>query len=135
MTTMPDRIAGGVGTHLDVHVAAALDHIGGLLGLESFAVTGAGYRHSGTRARCLTRTTPVSRSSHASASLWNSGSIALWFLSMTEQTEMSRTRSPTTDPDRADVHLAVVVRPLPPGPHFQVTPVSDFKAGRPHEAL
>ena len=36
MTTMPDRITGGVDTHLDVHVAAALDSIGGLLGVESF---------------------------------------------------------------------------------------------------
>jgi transposase len=44
MTTMPDRITGGVDTHLDVHVAAALDHIGGLLGVESFPATAAGYR-------------------------------------------------------------------------------------------
>ena len=44
MTTMPDRITGGVDTHLDVHVAAALDSIGGLLGVESFAADAAGYR-------------------------------------------------------------------------------------------
>ncbi len=44
MTTMPDRITGGVDTHLDVHVAAALDAIGGLLGVESFPATAAGYR-------------------------------------------------------------------------------------------
>ena len=37
-------ITGGVDTHLDVHVAAALDHIGGLLGTESFPTTPAGYR-------------------------------------------------------------------------------------------
>ena len=36
-------ITGGVDTHLDVHVAAALDHIGGLLGVEAFDTTGAGY--------------------------------------------------------------------------------------------
>ena len=36
-------ITGGVDTHLDVHVAAALDGIGGLLGVESFATTAAGY--------------------------------------------------------------------------------------------
>jgi transposase len=36
-------ITGGVDTHLDVHVAAALDPIGGLLGVESFATTPAGY--------------------------------------------------------------------------------------------
>lgn len=36
MTTMPLRVTGGVDTHLDVHVAAALDHRGGLLGVESF---------------------------------------------------------------------------------------------------
>ena len=43
MTTMPDRITGGVDTHLDVHVAAALDAIGGLLGVESFPADGPGY--------------------------------------------------------------------------------------------
>ncbi|MDZ7676916.1 MAG: IS110 family transposase [Acidimicrobiales bacterium] len=36
------RITGGVDTHLDVNVAAALDDIGGLLGVESFATTVAG---------------------------------------------------------------------------------------------
>ena len=37
-------ITGGVDTHLDVHVAAALDGIGGLLGTRSFLTTPAGYR-------------------------------------------------------------------------------------------
>jgi len=32
-------ITGGVDTHADVHVAAALDPIGGLLGVEEFPVT------------------------------------------------------------------------------------------------
>jgi transposase len=41
---MPDTITGGVDTHLDVHVAAALDAIGGLLGVESFPADGPGYR-------------------------------------------------------------------------------------------
>ena len=36
-------IVGGVDTHLDVHVAAAIDPIGGLLGVESFPTTPAGY--------------------------------------------------------------------------------------------
>jgi transposase len=36
-------ITGGVDTHLEVHVAAVLDHVGGLLGVESFAVGPAGY--------------------------------------------------------------------------------------------
>ena len=44
MNTMPRGITGGVDTHLDVHVAAALDEVGGLLGIESFATTPAGYR-------------------------------------------------------------------------------------------
>lgn len=43
MTTMP-RITGGVDTHLDVHVVAALNAIGGLLGVESFTTDPAGYR-------------------------------------------------------------------------------------------
>ena len=37
-------ITGGVDTHADVHVAAAVDTNGGVLGVESFATTPAGYR-------------------------------------------------------------------------------------------
>src|SRR3954466_15133690 len=40
---MGTQITGGVDTHLDVHVAAALDEHGGLLGPASFATTPAGY--------------------------------------------------------------------------------------------
>jgi len=41
----PERpITGGVDTHLDVHVAAALDPVGSLLGVESFEVNARGYR-------------------------------------------------------------------------------------------
>jgi hypothetical protein len=36
-------ITGGVDTHADTHVAAALDPIGGLLGVKEFPVTPAGY--------------------------------------------------------------------------------------------
>jgi transposase len=35
-------IVGGVDTHLDVHVAAAVDLVGGLLGVASFPTTPAG---------------------------------------------------------------------------------------------
>jgi transposase len=41
---MGTQITGGVDTHLEVHVAAALDERGGLLGTASFATTPAGYR-------------------------------------------------------------------------------------------
>lgn len=50
MTTMTQppnetrRVFGGVDTHKDVHVAAALDHLGRLLGTQSFPTTAAGYR-------------------------------------------------------------------------------------------
>jgi transposase len=50
MTTMTQppndtrRVFGGVDTHKDVHVAATLDHLGRLLGTESFPTTAAGYR-------------------------------------------------------------------------------------------
>jgi transposase len=40
---MGTQITGGVDTHLDVHVAAALDEHGGLLGTASFATTTAGH--------------------------------------------------------------------------------------------
>jgi transposase len=36
-------VTGGVDTHADAHVGAALDHIGALLGTESFPTTRAGY--------------------------------------------------------------------------------------------
>jgi transposase len=36
-------VTGGVDTHLDVHVAAAVDANGGVLGVESFATTSAGF--------------------------------------------------------------------------------------------
>lgn len=36
-------VTGGVDTHLDVHVAAALDRVGGLLGVEQFPASSAGY--------------------------------------------------------------------------------------------
>jgi len=37
------RVTGGVDTHADVHVAAAIDHNGGVLGVESFPTNEAGY--------------------------------------------------------------------------------------------
>ena len=45
MTIVETRaITGGVDTHLDVHVAAALDANGAVLGIESFPTTTAGYQ-------------------------------------------------------------------------------------------
>ena len=44
MADLPRQITGGVDTHKDVHVAAALDGVGKLLGTASFATTAAGYR-------------------------------------------------------------------------------------------
>src|SRR5438270_9545788 len=44
MADLPPRITGGVDTHKDLHVAAALDDLGKLLGTQSFPTTAAGYR-------------------------------------------------------------------------------------------
>jgi transposase len=44
MTPEPGSVTGGVDTHLDTHVAAAVDHLGGVLGTQSFPTTAAGYR-------------------------------------------------------------------------------------------
>jgi transposase len=47
MTTMTDptrQVTGGVDTHKDTHVAAALDGLGRLLGTEAFPATTLGYR-------------------------------------------------------------------------------------------
>ena len=45
MTIVEDAcvITGGAGTHADTHVAAALDSLGGLLGVRQFPATAAGY--------------------------------------------------------------------------------------------
>src|SRR5205807_8414807 len=43
LTIVETPITGGVDTHADVHVAAALDPLGGLLGVAEFPVTPAGY--------------------------------------------------------------------------------------------
>ena len=45
MTIVKERpaITGGVDTHSEVHVAAALDPLGGLLGTREFPATAAGY--------------------------------------------------------------------------------------------
>ena len=55
-TTCP--VTAGVDTHADVHVAAVVDHVGGVLGVEAFETTEAGCRASG-RAGCA-RTATVS---------------------------------------------------------------------------
>jgi transposase len=44
MTTLARSVTGGVDTHLDVHVAAALDEKGTLLGVEFFETTRQGYK-------------------------------------------------------------------------------------------
>ena len=44
MTTLARSVTGGVDTHLDVHVAAALDEKGTLLGVEYFETTRRGYK-------------------------------------------------------------------------------------------
>jgi transposase len=42
VNTAGRAVTGGVDTHLEAHVAAALDEIGGLLGVDSFEASGAG---------------------------------------------------------------------------------------------
>jgi len=42
--TNPEAVIGGVDTHVDVHVAAAVNHVGGVLGVEAFPTTRVGYR-------------------------------------------------------------------------------------------
>ena len=44
MTAEPGSVTGGVDTHLDVHVAAAVNHLGAVLGTGSFPTTAPGYR-------------------------------------------------------------------------------------------
>ena len=44
MTELEVRVTGGVDTHKDTHVAAALDQLGRVLGTEAFPATAAGYR-------------------------------------------------------------------------------------------
>jgi transposase len=44
LNVAPRLVTGGVDTHLDVNVAAALDPVGGLLGVAEFPTTSAGHR-------------------------------------------------------------------------------------------
>jgi transposase len=44
MTATCPNVTGGVDTHRDIHVAAALDQVGGVLGTAIFPTTGVGYR-------------------------------------------------------------------------------------------
>jgi transposase len=44
MTDLTRMVTGGVDTHKDIHVAAAVDELGRTLGTESFPTTTAGYR-------------------------------------------------------------------------------------------
>ena len=46
MTIVETRcsVTAGVDTHADVHVAAVIDHLGGVLGIEAFETTDAGYQ-------------------------------------------------------------------------------------------
>jgi transposase len=39
---MTGSVTAGVDTHADVHVAAVVDHVGGVLGVEAFTTTAAG---------------------------------------------------------------------------------------------
>ena len=49
MTMVETRlVCGGVDTHSLVHVAAVVDHNGGLLGIEEFEVTGPAMRSCST---------------------------------------------------------------------------------------
>lgn len=41
----PGQVVGGVDTHKDQHVAAVLDHVGRVLGVDEFPATGAGFDH------------------------------------------------------------------------------------------
>lgn len=44
MADLEVHVTGGVDTHKDTHVAAALDQLGRVLGTEAFPATAAGYR-------------------------------------------------------------------------------------------
>jgi transposase len=47
--SMVSSVVGGVDTHADVHVTAAIDENGGVLGVESFPADAAGYESFLTR--------------------------------------------------------------------------------------
>ncbi|NNG15121.1 MAG: transposase, partial [Gemmatimonadales bacterium] len=63
-------ITGGVDTHADIHVAAAVDHNGGLLGVESFPADLAGY---GALLSWLTEFGPIIRIGVEGTGSWGVG--------------------------------------------------------------
>jgi hypothetical protein len=64
------NVVGGVGTHADTHVAAAIDLNGGVLGVESFPDDGAGYEQFVT---WLARFGPVARVGVEGTGSWGVG--------------------------------------------------------------
>ena len=50
-------VTAGVDTHADVHVAAVVDHVGGVLGIEAFDTTAAGAGGSSTGCAAMVRST------------------------------------------------------------------------------
>jgi len=43
---VPRPVTGGVDTHVDTHVAAVVDPLGGVVGIEAFETTEAGYQRA-----------------------------------------------------------------------------------------
>ena len=66
----PGSVIGGVDTHKDVHVAAAVDELGRVLGSASFATTAAGYRRL---SQWLSRFGPLAAVGVEGTGCWGAG--------------------------------------------------------------
>jgi len=116
-------ITGGVDTHADMHVAAALDPIGGLLGVEEFPVTPAGY------ARLLDWAGRISGLSPWSASRGPAATARAWpATSPRPASGSSRSTVPTA---RTGAGRASPIRWMPSVPPGPPSPAGPGRAERP----
>ena len=81
------RVTGGVDTHADSHVAAAVDHNGGLLGVESFGADLAGYEDL---VRWLAAFGPVERVGVEGTGSWGVGLARFLAAAGVETVEVDR---------------------------------------------
>jgi hypothetical protein len=116
-------ITGGVDTHADVHVAAALDPVGGLLGVAEFPVTPAGYARllswlSGFGTVCLVGIEGPA----ATAPAWPG-------TSRPPASGSSRPAAPTARTGAGKASPTLSTPSAPPGPRSPAGPAARRKAG------
>jgi transposase len=101
MTDPARTLTGGVDTHKDTHVAAALDELGRVLGTESFPATAAGYQRLLAWLGCFGEITAVGIEGTGT---WGAGlaraltALGVWVLEVQRPNRQHRRRHGKSDP-------------------------------------